>query len=347
MVRRLLIASLALVAVAALHPASLPGQSQSVPQIKAQAGTAAIPTLHSIGQAERAQDYTAVQLRRFRDDNGGLTTVRERLEIDADGSADPRFRLTFLTVEGQPPGSTVNTQWQQTYARYAELFVRRGGFHIRDVAKAVSNYSLHDFGPVLRANRSARRMVVFPNVADKAIWLIDVDVQTRVPLFVAEFDVQLQLLAEVEVVSFAPAVTPIPSTSPVGVTIVPTFASALGLLGALGGIVDPDTTVVSEYGVDRIEVRDDPLNGQQKLVISYTDGVDQFSITQEVNALNPFASLPGGGTGGHTIARFRDPAVSALFFWHDGTSVHIAGRGALRRLDDFARQVYRQILVHD
>jgi hypothetical protein len=318
----------------------------------AQVGTAqdnvqvsTVPTMQSIELASRTQDYTVEQLRRFRDEGGNVVTVRERLEVDASGTSDPKFTLTFVGVVGEAPGSPLTLEWQHTYARFGSLFFRHGGFRIRDLLQASSNYSLHDFGPVLRANRAARRMVVFPNTADKAIWLIDFDTATNVPLFVAEFGVDLSLFAEIEAVSFTGSVQPIPSVAPpAGVTVLADFAAASSYLGRPPGLIDPNVNVVGEYELERIEVRDSPLNGQQTLVMTYTDGIDQFLVMQTVGSQDPFAALPGGGTGGHTIARFRDPALSALFFWEDGVVVHIAGRGALRRLDQLARVLYLQAL---
>ena len=78
--------------------------------------------------------------------------------------------------------------------------------------------------------------------------------------------------------------------------------------------------------------------------MSYTDGIDQFMVVQTVNVPDPFAGLPGSAA--NTVGRFRDPAVSALVFWDNGVSFHVAGRGSLVRLDDVARTVYRQALTN-
>ena len=100
------------------------------------------PSLQSMGKALRSQDYTVEQLRRFRRPGGAVVTVRERLQVDANGTKDPLFELTFLGVEGEPAGSPLSLEWQQTYARYGSLFVRNGSFHVRDLPRASSNYTL-------------------------------------------------------------------------------------------------------------------------------------------------------------------------------------------------------------
>jgi len=304
-----------------------------------------IPTFATMEQAILNQDYTVEQLRRFRDENGNVVTVRERLEVDANGTSRPDFQLTFLGVEGEPAGSQLTLDWQQAYNRYGTLFVRQGSFLVRDLPKASSHYTLHDFGLVVRAGRVARRMVVFPNALDKAIWVIDVDSLTSVPLFLAEFDHNLNLFANIEAVTFTSTVQPISPTQPSSVvTPMADFAAAEAFLGSPSGLLDPNVMVAVDYTLENIEVHDDPINGRQKLVMSYTDGIDQFMIVQTVNTVDPFANLPSANGGAHTIGRFRDPAVSALVFWDDQVAFHIAGRGVLKRLDDVAYRVYLQAL---
>ena len=320
-------------------------------QVGAQAGGrssggVATPTLASINQALLQVDYTVEQLRRFRTASGGIVTVRERLQVDANGTAVPQFALTFLGVEGEPAGSPLSLKWQQTYARYGSLFFRNGSFQVRDPLRATSNYTLHDFGPVVRAGRAARRMVVFPKTVDKALWVIDVDSATHVPLFVAEFDNHLKIFAEIEAVTFSVGVQSMTPATPL-LAIIPQadFAAASTFLGDPAGLIDPDiASVMGDYGLESVDVHQDPINGREKLVMSYTDGVDQFMVVQTVNVSDPFAGLPG--TAANTIGRFRDPAVSALVFWDNGVSFHVAGRGSLTRLDDAARAIYRQALTN-
>lgn len=307
--------------------------------------TPSIPTLASMQQAVLGQDYTVEQLRRFKEENGNIVTVRELLEVDANGTLRPDFQLTFMEVVGEPPGSQLTQDWQAAYNRYGTLFFRQGAFNVRDLTKASTNYSLHDFGVVVRAGRIARRMVVFPNALDKAIWVIDVDSLTSVPLFIAEFDHSLNLFANIEAVTFTSTVQPITPTVPSStVTAMQDFASAQTFLNTPAGLLDPNVLAAVDYTLKNIEVHDDPINGRKRLVMSYTDGIDQFMIVQTVNTVDPFATLPSSSGGAHTIGRFRDPAVSALVFWDDQVAFHIAGRGQLTRLDEVARMVYLQAL---
>ena len=322
------------------------GASAAAQSVVRTNGGSPIPTLASINQALLQVDYTVEQLRRFRSAGGAIVTVREQRQVAANGTTSPQYALTFLGVEGEPAGSALSLKWQQTYARYGSLFFRNGSFQVRNLLRASSNYTLHDFGPVVRAGRAARRMVVFPNTVDKALWVIDVDSATHVPLFVAEFDNHLKIFAEIEAVTFSTGVHGMTPATPLQAIIPQSdYAAASSFLGDPAGLIDPDiNAVMGDYGLESVDVYQDPINGREKLVMSYTDGVDQFMVVQTVNVPDPFAGLPG--TAANTIGRFRDPAVSALVFWDSGVSFHVAGRGSLTRLDDAARTIYLQALTN-
>lgn len=304
-----------------------------------------VPTLATMQQALLHQDYSVVQLRRFRDEAGSVVTVREQLQVNANGSPMPDFAITFLGVEGEPTASILSQKWQQTYHRFGSLFFRHGSFQVRDLSKATNNYSLHDFGPVVRAGRAARRMVVFPASGDKAIWVLDIDSATHVPLMISEFDNQLQVRANIEAVTFDPTVQTFAcAQQATGVTAVASYYAADALLGSPAGLIDPIIMATPDYSLEKIEVHDDPINGSQKLVMSYSDGIDQYMVVQIVNSQDPFDGLPSAVGGAHTIGRFRDPAVSALVFWDDRVTFQVAGRGSLLRLDEVARRIYQQAL---
>lgn len=313
------------------------------PKVKsAPASVVQLPTFNSIDLADKSTDRTTVQVRRFRDASGGVVAVRELMIVDAQPMQAQAHSVTFLSVDGHLPGSPVSQKWQQAYAQFGDLYFEQS-FHVRNLSKAQANYTLHDIGPSVRAGRSSRRTVVFPMHLDKSIWLLDVDSATGVVLYAVEFDVQLHVLSEVEVVSFSSTASLPQATAS---SQVATFGTAAAQLGNPAGLLDPTTTAVAEYSLQKIEVRVDPWNGLQKLVLSYSDGIDQFFVTQKPGSLDPFAGLPGAGTvnAGSTIARYRDPAMTALMFWDDGVAFEVTGSGALQRLDDLAKRIYAQAL---
>lgn len=319
--------------------------ANGTPQTSALGGV----SLGAIDYAQRNVDHTVVQLRRFFEPGGSVYTVREELRVDANGTESAPYSLTFLGLEGELPGSPKWQTWSQNYSRFANLFHQHGGFRVRDLAKAQTNYTLHDFGPVTRAGRSAQRVVVFPNRLDKAVWLLDIDAATFLPLYTAEYDAQFRLLSELEVVTFSPTVQlTTPNQPSMTMTTFASFAAAQQALSA-ASLVEPAASCTGEYSLHKVQVADNPLNSRRTLVLTYTDGVDEFFVVESPGVSEFFAGLPSqqksAGKPSNTMARYRDPSMSVLLFWDDGVGFQVAGRGSLRRLDDIGRSVYTKALL--
>jgi hypothetical protein len=300
-----------------------------------------VPTLQSIRAACMAQDVTATRVRRFRSEGGGVVAVNELFE--ANGGTARAKDITFLGVEGEPSGSALSLKWSQTYSRFKMLLATSGCFTVRDLGRAQQNYTMHDFGSTIRASRLAHRFVVFPNVLDRAFWVIDVDQQTSALLYSAEFDCQLRLISEVEVTSFQPSARPLPM--PVRL-VYPDFVTAKSQMTDQGGLIDPDVSLAASYALDEVEVRDNVLSGQQMLISAYSDGIDQFLVIQLPGTSDWLAGMPGTRRGGQAMGRrYRDPTMSVHMFWEGGVTFHVAGGGALASLDALAKQVYLQALA--
>ena len=328
------------------------GLAVALPFVRAQKGVgnvgAAAPaavSFASMAQSVRVQDYTIVELRRFFTTNG-VIAVREEVRVDANGTAHPDFELDYRGVEGEPTGSVVWQQWSQTYAEHSRLLFEHGMFRILDLARARANYTLHDYGPAQRLGRAVRRCVVFPQRPDKPIWFVEVDVATKVPLYGAEYDSHMRMLSEIEAVSFVGSAQLGAQAGSTTLTVHPSFTAARTFMGAPGGLVEPKPTATDEYEMHRVEVRTDPLNNRQTLLLGYTDGVDQFFVVETPGTSDSFGALPVRQKTGpsHTIARYRDPAMSVLLFWDESVSFQVAGRGSLLRLDGFAQAIYVQAL---
>lgn len=312
-------------------------------------------SLAAIYHAPQTRDFSAVQLRRFYTPSAvvgqapTVTTVRESLVSDAKASGAPDYQLTFLGVEGELPGSVLNLQWANTYQKHGRRFHESGSFHIRDLAQAQANYAMHSFSNVVRAGRAATRVVIYPGRLDKSIWVVDIDQQTSLPLYSAEFDRQLRILSEVEVLSLTlSAQLPPPPPSQTVVQEFATFAEAAEQFEGDLGLIDPDLPLMGEYQLRKALVRDDPLNQRKTLQLTYTDGVDEFHLVQEMAPTDPFAGLPSQpptSQAGHTIARYSDHSMRVLLFWARDVSFQVAGRGSLVRLDEFAREVYSKALL--
>jgi hypothetical protein len=307
-------------------------------------------SLATIEAAPRNVDHTIVRLRRFFDEHGQVVAVREELRVDADGTANSPYSVTFLGVEGELPGSAATQEWAQNYARYGNLLAEHGSFRVRDLTYAQANYTLHDFGPVVRVGRAAHRVVVFPNQLDKAVWLVDVDDATFLPLYSAEYDPAFRLLSEIEALSFASSVQVVtPSVATMAMSNYLDFASAKLAMGSPKGLVEPNKHLGGEYVVSSVQVADNPLNGRQTLLFTYTDGVDEFFVIESPGVSEFFAGLPSQVPSGvktaNTIARYRDASMSVLMFWDDNVGFQVTGRGSLRRLDGFAKSIFTQALL--
>lgn len=309
------------------------------------AGTSAkafvAPTFSELLAGDRTTDRTLVQLRRFRQ-GAAVVAIREKLVVDSNGVDVQSHQLSFLGVEGELPGSAAYQKWQQTYSLFAEQFYRQGTFRVRDLALARQNYHLYDFGPSSRAGRSTRQTVVFPTSPEKSIWVVEVDIATGLVLHSIEFDANLAVLSEVEVL-YVTLAAQLPAATPV--QAVSDFAAAAAALGNPAGLVEPVTAMVGEYTLILVETRIDPWNGMPKIVLTYSDGIDQFTISQKPGALDPFAGLPGSEPGTGTIGRYRDRAMSALVFWDDGVAFEVVGNGGLQRLDEVAKTLYAAALA--
>lgn len=300
------------------------------------------PSLASIHGAAQSQDVTATRLRRFRSDSGAFVTVRELFESKVQSGSVSR-EVSFLAVEGEPSGSALSLQWSRMYGQFALLLANTGSFGIRDLPRANANYAVYDFGQVVRAGRSAQRLVVFPNQLDRAFWVIDADLQTSALLYSAEFDGQVRLLSEVEVIAFQPTARSLTGSQPPTYT---DFSSACAQMNVVTGLMDPDLATLPSYSLDFIEVRDDVLSGRQMLVCNYSDGIDQVMVVQIPGTTDWFAGLPATNRGGKAIGRrFRDPTMSVHMFWEEGVTFHVAAGGASVGLDGLAKSLYRQAIA--
>lgn len=335
-----------------LHALAIGGAATvaAIAQSPGSPGPSVGPTFPLLAQALTQQDYSAVELRRFRDDRGNVVVVRDQLVVHSNGSNAPAFDIEFVAVVGETPRSPLTIEWQGVYRRYGRAFFENSSFHIRDVGKAQQNYTLHNFGTTSRAGRLAYRTVVFPQSLDKSIWVVDIDQVSFVPLYAAEFDSSCRFLSEVEIesITFGQVSSSAPPPPMGGAPVThPTFSAALVFLGDPPGLVDPLVNLGGDYVLDTIVTKVDPLNARQRVVTTYTDGIDRFMIAQVPNAADVFADLHAmnkSGPIGHTIGRYRDSSVSMLLFWEGGVAFQVSGKGSLQRLDDVAKSLYLQAL---
>ena len=313
-------------------------------------------TFELLARAPYQHQFQAQQVRRFQDGSGNWVDLRERLTVQGNGSEDAPFRLEFLPAPvSDAAGSLHARDWQATYATHAGLLYKHGSFHVYDAAAARANYTIYDFGAARRLDRDVRRVVILPRQTDKAVWLLDVDVSTGLLLYSAEFDISARLISELEVTQIR--IGSIPDTQVAGwnwtprLTIVPVNAAspATARIRAGSPTLPAIASIVPEYVMARAHIAENPLNQDQTLVYSYTDGVDEFFVSEAFGGQDPFAvnpvTLRNPGSHSHTIASYDDPGLRAYVFHENGVTFQVVGRGSLRRLQDVARQVCRQAVL--
>ena len=318
------------------------------------AGAASV-TFDLLARAPFQWTYQADETRRFPDAAGNLVQVKEQLTVQGNGTESSPFQLRFVDLVGADAKSVPVQKWQGTYAANAGLLYMHGGFRVHDATAAARNYAIFDFGMARRANRDVRRVVVFPRRLDKAIWVVDLDVATGITLYAGEFDSTARLLGELEVTALriGSQVPPLGqgwNWSPrLALTDLSSFQQASGLIRAGSPLLPAIGSIVPEYVLGRSHVAQNLLNLDQTLVFSYTDGVDEFFVSEAFGTPDPFAVSPmtirstSGQT--HTIAKYDDPGMRVYVFHENGVTYQIVGRGSLGRLQDVARRICRQVVT--
>ncbi|MGE3173373.1 MAG: hypothetical protein AB7O97_12175 [Planctomycetota bacterium] len=311
--------------------------------------------------------YETERVRRFLDHNGQIVQVRERLKIEGDGTPTSPFKLEFLDLVGAGTAfdATARAGWSETYRVHAGLLHMHGGFSVHDPVSAAQNYRIYDYGRTTRAGRPTQQVVVFPNRLDKGFWLLDVDRETGVPLYSAEYDLRLRLLNELECTTFVRADNALTRGATAGtgpqkgswywtprmrVTRYPTVQLAAASLTGLSAIQPAISGIVSEYHQSFVQVTEDPVNGDRTLVLGYTDGIDEFFVLQSPSSYNPLQSNPAlsvkqKGGGSHTIAAYDDPLLRAYVFYQAGVAYRVFGRSSLERLKDVSMRLCRQAVT--
>jgi hypothetical protein len=304
--------------------------------------------------APGAWNYTVTQTRSFLDSQGIVVRIRESLEVRGDGTTEPPFRLAFQSVLG---GSAVEqAKWRSFYSGSSGLIHRHAGFQMRDSVQAEFNYRLIDWGTVIRANRTARRVICFPNRGDKGIWALDVDCQTGLPLYRAEYDARGHLLAEVQVTQLT--VHGLAVTASTTATwgwkprlTIQRFATPSEAVGRAGSnAITPSGMVIpAEYVPSLSQLTTDPINGDRSLVLGFTDGVDEFFVVQSFQSIDPFPLQASGPAKSnqptHVIASYRDASMQVFVFHDRGVTYQVVGSSSLaHRLEGVARGICRQAI---
>lgn len=320
--------------------------------------SAADVTFALLARSPSQQDYQTEQVRRFIDKYGQLVEMSEELTVQSNQAGSSRFRLQLIAAGSSDvsvPSVAPSQQWTRTYQSNAGLLHQHGSFRVHDPLAAAANYRIFDFGASTRAARNVRRVVVYPLSGDKAIWLLDIDTQTGLVLYSAEYDAAARLLSELEVMKLevgSSQVTQTPGWNwqpQLTITDLATQQEVTQRIRSGLPTMPAVASIIPEYVLSRTHVSENPLNQDQVLVFTYTDGIDEFFVSEAFGSQDPFAGTPvtlrNVGQHSHTIASYDDPGLRAYVFHEAGTTFQVVGRNSLRRLQGVARRVCQQAVV--
>ncbi|MBK8099252.1 MAG: hypothetical protein IPK26_19255 [Planctomycetes bacterium] len=323
-------------------------------------------TLDLLQRVMQGTPFRVRQVRRFLQPDDTMVGVIEDLTCNGDPT-QPRFDIDFISVEGTAPSPQATGQWSATYATNGSLLHEHGGFRVRDLRAARIHYSMNHFGRSMRGGQPVWWVVIAPNSRDKASWVLALDEQSALPVYQAQIDPRGRLLGEIDVRQLSLTTSPQASwwTPVLAVSRFSTAEAARVAMTApqargvgSGLLVPAIDQVMPEYSLYLAQVTADPANGQQTMVLGYTDGIDEFFVLQSPGVADPFAGLPVGTARPTTkasgpirsdremaIARYEDSSLRVYLFQRNSVMVRIAGNGSLVRLNDVALRIAQQAVT--
>lgn len=302
-------------------------------------------TLDHIRRAMAASDYEIEQTRRVLDraDPRRLPTwikVRELVRHAAEtAQSEERYQLDMLGLENKALSEFELQLRKSRFANQSGFLFRYQSFRIADSERASENYAITFLGISTRIERPVYQIAVTSKVGARSAWFLEIETTTCYPLYRAEYDISGHLVGEIEVTSYdttydgSSLPQSVPSHSEKSYST-PTDAVAALNLPTKG--VPESGALPPGYEPRSSKVVTDPLNGDKKAVLTYSDGIDQIFMTV---AADPGLFRPAG----HTVAVHQDAVgVTQCMFVHAGVQYVVVGRGADEPVRHVARVLYSQ-----
>jgi hypothetical protein len=308
----------------------------------------------SFGTIASAQRSLSVDLRQIRTvfdggsqgSAGSWIGIKERLQVLGRTGRDPRFRLEFDGIVGKPLTEADLAARRDIYWSYAGYLFEHGGFRVNDAATADQNYLLFYLDSDTRLNRPIRRYAVMSRVFGRTSWLIDVDVATSYPLYTAEFNAAGQLVSALEVTDFrllAPGKFDLVEWwEPLKVVQeFPTVGEALTSLPSVFLPIPTAADLPAGYSLTSQQVVRSDVNSRESLVLTYSDGIDEFFVVFTLNSPRPaLPAVPlGENETPYAIVLYQDLSVTQLLFHVDGLEAMVIGRASQFYLASLARNL--------
>lgn len=310
-------------------------------------------TFEDIARAENTLQVHIEQVRRVRETGTSgreWIAIREQLLIAPDPqTADQRFELGFLGIEGEPASPTELARRQQLYRRYAGYLHLYGSLRIDDPALAARNYVLLHLDDRVRLGRPTHRVALLPRRIGRSAWILEVDVETSYPLFRAEFDASGVLASSLEVTHFEQidtlALDDVDWWKPS--RIVEEFETVEPAAQSLSAaqLTIPETgELPAGYELFDVRIVREDLRPEASLVLTYSDGIDDIFVIETVNAPAPSLPAPTASGSAYAIFVYQDQNVAQLMFHTNSVTTLVIGRSGQFALASLAEQLLARSL---
>ena len=304
-------------------------------------------SLRHVHQAMTGLDYRIEQTRRVLDFAQGMqqwieTTERCRHQAMGTGHGE-RYDLELLTVGGQALSGPRQSLIQSTFRRQAAALYTYQSFRVLELDRAIANYGLLWLGMGRCSGRPVYHVAVYSRVGARSLWLLALDLETAYPLYAGEMSVDGQLVAELQVTSFVHGrdanlpggewwLQPTPGVQQYG-----TAAAAVQSLGLPRAIVPEAAALPAGFAHHEARVVIDPLSGEKRGTLVYSDGIDFLAVLQSAPR-----SAPVGA--GHALGVYHDSGMTQVLFRHADVEFLVIGRGAAQPVRRTAQALYAQAL---
>ncbi len=267
--------------------------------------------------------------------------VVERLRHGAAGpDGEAAFELKLLGVEGETLGAAELERRGQQFQSRAGFLFRYQSFGVDDVALAERNYKILLHGIDVRLERPVYRVAVVSKSEARTQWILDLDVRTGYPLYRAEYAVDGQRVAEVEVVRFDPSFDGqgLPPDEDPAVQHTDDPAVAFARAGLVDRGVPGEGVLPAGYELRSAAVITNLFSGAKKARLIYTDGVDHLFVIAGADTRSSLGP-------GHVIGIHRDASgMTQCLFVHDQVEYLVIGRDSNDLVRPAASGLYAQVV---
>ena len=250
------------------------------------------------------------------------------------------FDLQFVSLENTVMSAAQLQLAKIQYAEKAGFLYNFQSFRVFDVTAATSNYVISFLGIGQRAKRAVYRVAAHSRLGGRSGWLLELDLETGYPLYRGEYETSGALVSEVEVLGYDPNYAgPLPLPAPqIGITRFSDPSAAATKLQLPSRVVPLSGVLQSGYAFGSAKSVTDPFTGLKKLILIYSDGIDQVFLT--------ISSDPRESLGeGHVFTSYRDAAgITQASFVDRGIQFVVIARGTEDAVHSLVYRLFAQVV---